>query len=98
MNKICDCCDHQEIDNRGGVRCGAGSYKITAYGTFKQGAVCCHDDELKNEFQTRTENSSIIKDLSKRIEKLENDLMKKRDKIDELKRFILQKLQGVCNG
>ena len=92
MNKICDLCSHQRSDGRGGVQCGIAHYHTDpeGYGTFKQGAGCVNDAELKNLFEPRTGAEINVKNMASIIERQGNDLMLARDRISKLEARLLK--------
>lgn len=87
MKPICDFCKFQETDNSGGVQCGATTYSHSndGYGPFKQGAVCVHDDMLKDEFEPRSGEEISVKNLSSHIDLLRNNNHKLQHEISVLK-------------
>lgn len=74
MKQICKACDRlKTLAVNGEVVCGGARYDYSSdgYGPFKQGAVCVHDDDLKDMFILSGDNrAEIIETLAKDKENL----------------------------
>jgi len=86
MKPICNFCTHQQSDYHGGVQCGATSYTRTSdgYGPFKQGAVCVHDSDLKDQFAPRTGAEINLANLSSMANRQRDELLEAKETIRKL--------------
>lgn len=89
MKPICNFCKNQEnsVVWEGKVQCGAAKYRTTSdgYGPFKDGAVCVHDADLSDKFESRKEGEGPIVRMSKLLADQEKEISAMRDEIFTLK-------------
>jgi len=94
MNKICKFCDHYVDGNNrtdGISVCGQAGYRSDEYGTFKTGANCTFDSDIKNLFKP-IPKGRVEKELKLRIEavgEMRIEIDDKDREIEELKRRLI---------
>lgn len=82
MKGVCSFCDLVESDGKGGLRCGAASYRWDGTSLAeKHGAVCIHDTDLKDLFKNDQREPHKMQKLSDSNKKL-------KDKVKSLKEML----------